>query len=859
MIKMKKMLAMFLIFTITASLFPAQTLSNAQDDLFFDDNVAFSFHELSSEEPLFGALLLGDVNSDGFISSADVTLLRRYIAAGNREAFVLANPTFNRHAADIMGDGIIDNRAISLLRRYIAGENVILGSDENLTITIFAGSGGIAAAPATAAIGETVVISAAPDDGYKFLRWEVLAGAIPISPETQFQEFIMPNNSVELLAVFEPVVEYYFYRDNPVEHPLEWSEALANAPVEHPLEWDEVLASAPIEHPFEINEIPMDEEIEAEPIEHPLEWDENLENEPIEHPLEWDESLEDDPIEHPLEWDEDVANAPIYHPAEWDDDLCDYVDESIRIYADGGDFNALSAVFNVNLTSWYVQGEANNTSVNLTSSTNFPWGVISTAPSWLTVSNILPASRTGNGSFRINVTRNTGNIDRDGIIRASTNCGSFMREISVAQFPIRLELSANSWTPSSNASTSTITVTSDRTWNTPTSNATHWLTVDNISPTNRTGNGSFRIKADPNTGTTTRDGTITVVGGGITRTIFVTQGAAAATLTLGANSWNPPSNASSSTVSVTSNITWSTPTSNATHWLTVDNVSPTNRTGNGSFRINARINTETSSRSGTISVTGGGITRTISVTQEPPAATLSINTTSWYPTATASVSTVTVNSNRQWTVTSNAPTWLTADNFNPINRTGNGSFRMNVTANTGTVSREGTITVTAPGATTRTVSVAQAAPATTLTLSANSWNPSPAASNSTVNVTSNGTWSVSVSSNATSWLSVNNISPTSRTGNGSFRINATANTGTSARTGTITVSVSGNSRIIHVTQTGNTNTLSISANSWMPSQAASFNTVSVILVYTDYHLQDSDGAMGRHLFVKVIDCEVTYP
>ena len=68
-------------------------------------------------------------------------------------------------------------------------------------------------------------------------------------------------------------------------------------------------------------------------------------------------------------------------------------------------------------------------------------------------------------------------------------------------------------------------------------------------------------------------------------------------------------------IEVTSTLTWSAPVSSDPTWLTVSNIAPTNRTGNGSFMINAAHNGTGAERTGTITVTASGITRTINVTQ----------------------------------------------------------------------------------------------------------------------------------------------------------------------------------------------------------------------------------------------------
>jgi hypothetical protein len=77
-----------------------------------------------------GSVLYGDANGDGFINAADVTMLRRYIAASDKDAFVRDNPNFILVNADVNGDGTIDSADVTLLRRYLAAANpatVLLG------------------------------------------------------------------------------------------------------------------------------------------------------------------------------------------------------------------------------------------------------------------------------------------------------------------------------------------------------------------------------------------------------------------------------------------------------------------------------------------------------------------------------------------------------------------------------------------------------------------------------------------------------------------------------------------------------------------------------------------------------------
>jgi len=72
--------------------------------------------------------LPGDVDNDGVIDSADISLLRRYISANDKNTFLSENPDFNEDNADVNGDGEINAEDVALLRRYVAGFRAYLGS-----------------------------------------------------------------------------------------------------------------------------------------------------------------------------------------------------------------------------------------------------------------------------------------------------------------------------------------------------------------------------------------------------------------------------------------------------------------------------------------------------------------------------------------------------------------------------------------------------------------------------------------------------------------------------------------------------------------------------------------------------------
>ncbi len=71
---------------------------------------------------------------------------------------------------------------------------------QKYTVTVTTENGGTAqTAPASAAAGETVALTATPNDGYHFKAWEVLSGNVVITDNG----FAMPAENVSIKAIFE--------------------------------------------------------------------------------------------------------------------------------------------------------------------------------------------------------------------------------------------------------------------------------------------------------------------------------------------------------------------------------------------------------------------------------------------------------------------------------------------------------------------------------------------------------------------------------------------------------------------------------------------------------------------------------
>ncbi len=171
------------------------------------------------------------------------------------------------------------------------------------------------------------------------------------------------------------------------------------------------------------------------------------------------------------------------------------------------------------------------------------------------------------------------------------------------------------------------------------------------------------------------------------------------TLDYSISSWDFPYNTSlSKTISVNSNVSWSL--SESLSWIS---LSKTSGSGSSSVVIYCTENTSTSSRSGTITLSGGGIIRTFTVSQEKKQVSLSVSETTVYMDNGGNpIPTVYVTCNHTWSVSDNA-SWIT---FSPSSGSGNGRFYIYGDYNGSNQNRSGQVTVVSGGIS-RTITVIQ--------------------------------------------------------------------------------------------------------------------------------------------------------
>ncbi len=453
-----------------------------------------------------------------------------------------------------------------------------------------------------------------------------------------------------------------------------------------------------------------------------------------------------------------------------------------------------------------VTNGSGNTSFTITSNTNW---TVSDDADWLTVS---PLSGTDNGTLTATYTENTTTSQRVGTITVTG--GGITRTVTVTQsaVPFTLTVSPSDQSVTNGSGNTSFTITSNTNWTV--SDDADWLTV---SPLSGTDNGTLTATYTENTTTSQRVGTITVTGGGITRTVTVTQSAVPFTLTVSPSDQSVTNGSGNTSFTITSNTNWTV--SDDADWLT---VSPLSGTDNGTLTATYTENTTTSQRVGTITVTGGGITRTVTVTQSAVPFTLTVSPSDQSVTNGSGNTSFTITSNTNWTVSDDAD-WLTVS---PLSGTDNGTLTATYTENTTTSQRVGTITVTGGGIT-RTVTVTQSAVPFTLTVSPSDQSVTNGSGNTSFTITSNTNWTVSDDAD---WLTV---SPLSGTDNGTLTATYTENTTTSQRVGTITVTGGGITRRITVIQGGSSITINHSYSFGDPNMTSSYQMIGLP---GDHHL-----------------------
>jgi len=288
---------------------------------------------------------------------------------------------------------------------------------------------------------------------------------------------------------------------------------------------------------------------------------------------------------------------------------------------------------------------------------------------WVSLS---PASGSGDGTVRVNVSANTGAARS-----ATITIAGRTHTVNQEEGPCTYTISPASQSVDNDGGAYNVTVTAAHSgcaWST--SENVDWIS---LSPSSGSGSGTVRVTVSANDGLS-RSATITIAGR--THTVSQEQGACTYAVSPASQSVDNDGDAYDITVtSAHSGCAWST--SANVDWIS---LSPTSGSGDGTVHVTVSAN-DGEARSATITISG----QTHTVNQEEGSCTYSISPTSQTVGKYGRVYDVTV------TATHSGCEWTTSENYDwislsPTSGSGSGTVRVTVSAYDGPA-RSATITI----------------------------------------------------------------------------------------------------------------------------------------------------------------------
>ena len=462
----------------------------------------------------------------------------------------------------------------------------------------------------------------------------------------------------------------------------------------------------------------------------------------------------------------------------------------------------------INKTSMSFKAEGGEDSFDLT--TNSSWTSQCDA-GWITVS---PSSGNGSRTISVHANANPNAESRSGIITVKTGDSTFTVIVSQdgkegSAYYVNVSTVSLSFDNTGGSDSFTID-SNDECEVKQTNGTSSWLTVT-------TSDKIVNVTVKANETTTKREAQITVTGknSGVSKEVKVVQSANSYTFNVQTEILNFNSGISSQTIKVNGNDSW-TASSNKS-WCKVPS------SGNGNVTVTVDANNDPQERSAEITIKGDntGNTYIVKVNQSGVGYEFSISDSSLQFEASAGSKTLSVTGNDSWTASS-SDTWCTVS---PTTGQGGRDVTVSVTANTSTTDRNAKVTFrgTNSGKSFE-VNVKQYGTNPTLKaeLSKTSF-ASAAGDEAKLTIISNESWTIKVTGGT--WISV---SDANGSGNKTVTVKTTeANTTTSQRSATITVSGSGVERTFNVTQAAASTTLTVTPSALTFEATGGKATISV--------------------------------
>ncbi|MDP4579978.1 MAG: hypothetical protein NWT07_04715, partial [Saprospiraceae bacterium] len=357
--------------------------------------------------------------------------------------------------------------------------------------------------------------------------------------------------------------------------------------------------------------------------------------------------------------------------------------------------------------------------------------------------------------------------------------------VTIAEDLATLSVSNASISIPSTGGSQNVDITSNTTWTVSES-----LAYLSVRPTSGTNNGTITIKCDPNTSTVARTGTITISGdGAASKSITFTQAGLAPVLNVTPDSLVFQDTGGTQQISIESNMTWTLSES-----LTFVSLSATSGSNNRIIDVICQQNTSAVKRTGTITLSGTGVSpKIIRISQNAAAPTLSVSPKELAFDQSGGNKTLSISSNTSWSVIES----LSYVSVSRKTGTNNANITVNCQSNSATVSRSGIVKIASPGLDTQIIYVSQVGASTLLNVTPASMTFNSAGGSQKGTISSNTNWTIQEN---LPFIKVDSISGIN---NGGINIVCDANSSAVTRTGVVTIlGVGAVSKTINISQTG---------------------------------------------------------
>ncbi len=299
---------------------------------------------------------------------------------------------------------------------------------------------------------------------------------------------------------------------------------------------------------------------------------------------------------------------------------------------------------------------ANGGSAQVTVQTNRDWTAVSDVD-WITVD---PASGIS-GRVTVTITAAANATFEQRVGKVTFKAENLTETFTLTQYakkPASVSLSSDAFVFAAEGGMNNLIVTSNVDWTAKTNDS--WLTV---TPDNGiTGASGVVIKAEANSGTEPRTGSVVFTGGDATTTLMVTQLAPASpevpSLELSASTLTFSEEAGENSISVIASVAWRA--SSDSNWITIAPAS--GESGTVTVKITVAANTAEADRGGKVTFTAGDIVRTLIVNQKgkvpESAPTITLSPVSLTYSSDGGTASVSVTADAAWRASADAD-WIT--------------------------------------------------------------------------------------------------------------------------------------------------------------------------------------------------------